>query len=626
MKKTLTVLFACLFATGLYAQSNFGKIQGKVTDSKTKAPIAYATILLQKDGIRKGGAYTDDNGKYVINALDPGDYTITVNYIGYSDKKVTGIEVSPNSTKFVNIEMSEPGEGGGAKIETIVITAGKPLIEKDKNSKTISSKDITKLPTRNLNAIAGTSSAANVGSDGSISFLGSRTDGTAYFVDGVRVLSNQGVPQGAQGQIDIIQSGIPAQYGDFTGGAISITTKGPSRFKSRSFELISSSPFDPYNYNQAEFSAVGPLWIKNKGGGDKEYVALGYQFAANLNYASDGNPGYGGYYSVKDEKLAELEASPVIENPNGPGNVYRSLLLTADDLELGKARKNVARYFGNVQGKLEYLPNKKSSLTFFGSFRQSNANNWGYTQSLMNYKEYSNSTSQTLRSYVKFTQRLGETSEDDKEKKKALFSDAYYTLRLDYQSTWSETQNINHGLNFFDYGYIGKFTSYRTPRYEYVNDATQFVDQNGDTVIRQGFFNLAGFGNTEMTFEASDKNELRSRYTSSFFENAAARGDNIVANFQVQQGLGLLNGFTPSLTYSLWSNPGTGATGYNKGQTERAAAYAQGEAILNLENTHDLQFGMYFEQTFFSNWGLGAGGLWSLMPYIMRLVLLTLML
>ena len=124
----------------------------------------------------------------------------------------------------------------------------------------------------------------------------------------------------------------------------------------------------------------------------------------------------------------DLEKNPIIENPNGPLNVYRSLLLTEDDLEVTKARKNVGVYVGNIQGKLEYQTNKNSTLTLFGSFNQSQGNNFNYDQSLMNYNRYSNSTSQNLRTYVKFTQRLGTTSEEDKEKKKALFSDAFYNM------------------------------------------------------------------------------------------------------------------------------------------------------------------------------------------------------
>ena len=615
MKKTLTILLCLCFSSVAFSQSNFGKIQGKVTDAKTKSPIGYATILLEKDGIRKGGAYTDENGKYSINALDPGTYALTVKYLDYQDKKVEGIDVSANSTKYLNIEMTQKGADDVTQITTIVVRAGKPLIEKDKNQTTLTSSDITKLPTRSLNAIAATASGVVQSSSG-LSFLGSRTDGTAYFVDGVRVIGNTGVPQSAQGQIDIIQSGIPAQYGDFTGGAISITTKGPSRFVGRSFEIISSSPFDPYHYNQAEFSAVGPLWVKNKGGGDDEFVAIGYQVAANFNYTADPSPGYGGFYVVKDDVLAEIEANPLTANPNGPGLIPRSALLTSNDLVKERARRNVARMTGNFTGKLEFQPNKSTTITLGSNFSQTQGNNFQYQQSLMNYKDYSQTTSQTLRTFLKFTQRLGNKNPDDNEGKKSLLTDAFYNIRLDYTSNWSETENPTHQDNLFDYGYLGQFTSYRSPFYAYRNDPTWHIDQNGDTVNRQGYFELAGFYDSTIRFQSSGLNTFRSNYTQNLFDATEEAGGNIFSTTQIFQGLGLPNGFNASTTYSLWSNPGTVSYFYSKSQYERAAAYAQGEATLNLENPHDLQFGMYYEQTFASRWAIGANQLWTLMPQL----------
>jgi hypothetical protein len=38
--------------------------------------------------------------------------------------------------------------------------------------------------------------------------------------------------------------------------------------------------------------------------------------------------------------------------------------------------------------------------------------------------------------------------------------------------------------------------------------------------------------------------------------------------------------------------------------------------LFEFRNTHDLQFGMYFEQTLFSGWSLGASELWRLMPQL----------
>lgn len=615
MKKTLTLLFSLLLVFSASAQSNFGKIQGKIIAKKTKQPIGFATVIVKKDGVNKGGTYSDAQGNYSVPALEPGNYSVTVKFLDYSDAVVEDVEVNANSIKFLNIEMVQTEDA--ATLGPIVVKAGKPLIEKDKNQTTLSSSDITKLPTRSLNAIAATSSAVNQSSSG-LSFLGRRTDGTAYYVDGVRVIGSASVPQAAQGQIDIIQSGIPAQYGDFTGGAINITTKGPSRFVGRSAEVISSSQWDPYNFNQVELSAVGPLWIKNKGGGTEEYVKLGYVVAGNLNYTVDPSPGYGGFYVVNDETLDEIVQNPLTANPNGPGLIPRSSLLTADDLVLEKARRNVERLAGNFNGKLEFQPNKNSTLALFGSYNYSEGKNFQYSQYLMNYDENSISTNQTLRTYLKFTQRLANQNQDDLKEgeSKSLFTDAYYTIRIDYQNAMGETQNPTHQDNFFDYGYLGQFTSYRQPRYGYESGSQLFVDQNGDTVSRQGYYYLAGFSNDSLTFTPSGLNPARSNYTSNFYASAAENGFNVFSPTQVQLGLGLLNGFNSNATYSLWYNPGTVAYFYSKTQSERFAAYAQGSATLDLENDHDLQFGMYFEQNFLSRWAIGANQLWTLMPQL----------
>ena len=564
MKRTLTLFSTFFIVFSVLAQSNFGKIQGVVTDASKKTPVAYATVFVTKDGIKKGGAYTDTDGKYAVSALEPGTYDITVTYIGYAEQVVQGVVVNANSTTFQNIEMSTSDQ----TIKKLVVTAGRPLIEKDKNQTSISGKDIQKMPTRSLAAIAATTSGVTQTSSG-LSFMGTRSDGNAVYVDGVRVIGSSSMPQAAQGQIDIIQSGIPAAYGDFTGGAISITTRGPSRLVRRSFEMISSSPFDPYHYNQVEFFTTGPLWIKNKGGGDDEYVALGYLMAANFNFQLDPSPGYGGFYIAKDDVLAEIESNPLAPNPNGPGLVPRSSLLEWNDLQLEKARRNVRQYVGNFQLKLEYQPNKNSTLSLYGSYSGNNGYNFQYSQYLLNYNENSISFDQTLRTYIKFTQRLQTEDPDAKDAEKPLFTDVYYNVRLDYQSVWGETQNPTHGDNFFDYGYLGRFTSYRVPVYLYNNQATSFVDQNGDTVVRQGYWELAGFGNEQITFEKSDLNPARANYTQNYFDAVEQQGGTVFSTAQIQNGLGLLNGFNANATYSLWYNPGTVAYFYSKTQSER---------------------------------------------------------
>ena len=45
-------------------------------------------------------------------------------------------------------------------------------------------------------------------------------------------------------------------------------------------------------------------------------------------------------------------------------------------------------------------------------------------------------------------------------------------------------------------------------------------------------------------------------------------------------------------------------------------AFAQGNATLNLKNSHDLQFGLLYEQSIYSRWAINANGLWTLMPQL----------
>ncbi|MBO6516494.1 MAG: carboxypeptidase-like regulatory domain-containing protein [Bacteroidia bacterium] len=610
---TVVLVFASVVAFG---QANFGEIRGKVIDKSTKKPLDYAEIVVKKEGIGKGGGLSDELGNYTIKPLEPGEYVVEVTYVGYNTRQIGGVVVTGNNISYLNVELAPAA--GGEKLKVVTVTRYKTnIIEPDKNQKSFSDKDLVKMAVRSAGGLAATSSAANTTASGGVSFLGQRTDATRVFIDGVPVIGSAALPQGAQSQVDIIQSGVPAQYGDFTGGAINYTTKGPSRYFRKSFEVISSSLFDPYHYNYAQGFMSGPLWVKNRGGGDKEYVALGFQLSGDLNYSKDPSPLYGGVYVVKDDVLAELEQNPLAPNPQGSGFVPASSFLTEDDLVLEKARRNVDFMRGSLQAKLEYQPNKNSTITLFGSGNYQNSNSYSRAQYLLNYKNNAESINQTYRTYLKFTQRLRSTSPDDKENEsKSLISDAFYTVRVDYQTSISSTKHATHGDNIFDYGYVGAFNHYRTPFYRFNTNEKKFIDQNGDTVTRRGFFELGGYTDTLLTYKASDLNPERARYTTNFFDNADALGQRVFADGQVFEGLGVINGFSIQNTYSLFLNPGTNASGFSKSQAERFSAYAMGEASLNLKNKHDLQFGMTYEQNLYSGYSLNANGLWTLMPQL----------
>ena len=59
-------------------------LTGRVTDNTNKSPLIGANVILEGTSL---GAATDDKGKYEINSIPTGNYTITVSYIGFRNFK-----------------------------------------------------------------------------------------------------------------------------------------------------------------------------------------------------------------------------------------------------------------------------------------------------------------------------------------------------------------------------------------------------------------------------------------------------------------------------------------------------------------------------------------------------------
>lgn len=83
-----------------------GEIRGKVTDSKTKKPLDYGSIIIENDRRKVvAHALTDDDGYYIVKQLEPGEYTVKCTYIGYLNSVITAVNVEADFIRFVNLPM-----------------------------------------------------------------------------------------------------------------------------------------------------------------------------------------------------------------------------------------------------------------------------------------------------------------------------------------------------------------------------------------------------------------------------------------------------------------------------------------------------------------------------------------
>ena len=78
MKQNLCIFFLVILSFSVFSQTS--TIRGFVYDKDSKEPIMFCNVFLQGTVI---GSATDENGMYIIHAVEPGNYKLTATYIGY---------------------------------------------------------------------------------------------------------------------------------------------------------------------------------------------------------------------------------------------------------------------------------------------------------------------------------------------------------------------------------------------------------------------------------------------------------------------------------------------------------------------------------------------------------------
>jgi outer membrane receptor protein involved in Fe transport len=592
MVRKLLFLLVLLLAANAAVFAQSGSLQGKVIDKATKEPIPFTNIIIENKGTQAGGTASDFDGKYTIKPITPGTYDVKASFLGYKPVQITGVPVRSGTIEYLNIEL----ESTAVQVEGVTITKYRiPLIDKDKtvSGATVTSEEISKMPNRSAASVA-TSVGGVFSRDGEVGNVrGQRTDGNVTYIDGIRVRGSGGLPESAIEQVSVILGGVPAQYGDATGGIINITTKGPSRQFGGGLELQTSQFLDPFGSHRVGLNMTGPLFM-NKA---KTEALLGYFVAADFNYHKDGATLPLGMYKVNDAKLADLEKNPLRASGTGSGTFQNAEFIRMSDLEELKSTLNTDGYDVNASGKLDVKTGKNTNLTFGGSYNMYSGNNYSFYNSVFNYNRNSYSQGNTWRVFGRFTQRFPAAKEGN-----SLIKNIYYSIQADYTSIENKTEDPELKDNLFAYGYVGKFDTYKTKGYDVTFDTT-----GGDLTLRA---NMNGFADTLVTYQRAEFNPVLANYTSNFYD--LYPNPNRVDD--IYQGGGMLNGYTPngvfSGVYSLWSAPGNQQAGYAKNFTQQITANMNFSADIG---NHEIKLGFTFERYSQSSYSYAPITFWQQM-------------
>ena len=246
--RQIILLKLCLLAT-LFSWSQESSVHGKVTDSNDN-PLTYVKVVV--DGENKG-AFTDENGEYLLSDLKPGKYTLLIRSIDYGSTQKE-IELKPNDSLRIDFNL-----GKQIKDFDEVVVSG-TMKEARKSDSPVPTEVYTDEyfkanPTpsifESLQNVNGVRPQINcsVCNTGDIHINGLEGPYTMILIDGMPIVSGlstvyglNGIPQALIERVEIVKGPSSTLYGsEAVGGVINVITKSPSNTPKLTADIFGTS-------------------------------------------------------------------------------------------------------------------------------------------------------------------------------------------------------------------------------------------------------------------------------------------------------------------------------------------------------------------------------------------------
>ncbi|WP_426700180.1 carboxypeptidase regulatory-like domain-containing protein [Rhodanobacter sp. Col0626] len=238
-KKELCLLIAMSLAGGVvHAQSTTGSIVGQVPAGTGETVTVQSTSGLQRE------AQVDSRGRYTVNQLPLGTYTVTLKHNGATAQTRSGVNLRVGQATDVSFNPeAASGDMAAKNLAGVNVTANTlPSIDVTSvDSRTvITAEQLRKLPlgfTAEAAALLAPGVVNNTGgfttaTGGSLaSFGGAGANENAYYINGFNTtdpLKSEGgitLPYGSIDQEEVYTGGYSAQYGRSDGGVINMVGK-----------------------------------------------------------------------------------------------------------------------------------------------------------------------------------------------------------------------------------------------------------------------------------------------------------------------------------------------------------------------------------------------------------------
>jgi len=285
----IAVLLA-LLGLSLWA-SEGGSLLGIVTDpSGAPIPGAKVTATVTATAVKQT-ATTDGRGFYAFQSLPIGHYDVDVDASGFRTLRRSGVAIDVHSKVVVDVSLSI-----GERTETVTVSEAAAHVETadTQMGEVITAKQMTAVPlngrsyTDLLSLQSGVAPITSLTSDtaqdvgvsafspsgdlnpGTVSINGQREFANSFVLNGSDVEEDVNMGAAIVPNLDsiaefrILTSNFDAEYGEFSGGQISVVTKsGTNAMHGDAFEFLRNTDLDARNY----FSPTRGAFDQNQYGG-----------------------------------------------------------------------------------------------------------------------------------------------------------------------------------------------------------------------------------------------------------------------------------------------------------------------------------------------------------------------
>jgi hypothetical protein len=419
-------------------------------------------------------------------------------------------------------------------------------------------------------------------------FYGISTGANSTFIDGVQISDASDFPVRLIQSYSLFTSQSPISMGFTSGGITSLQTLTPNSKFTVLADVYSDQAYSLHSIN-GELAINMPLSVNGKSTGNNPGPTL--LIAAKFAKSDNTDPIWKKTKTLSPESLSRLTANPFGSGVGHQKVIEYSEYVMPEDLVDQKTPDNSGKTGIYPFLKLS-IPVTKNATLSFGSYSVIDK-----TDVFDHNNAMFNASNNAVRSRRNFDNSVNWNHQIDVNSDLRLT----YDLQLQYANHFEKTESPEHGKNFFDYGYIGKFTSSKTDTYEIGS-----VEVDGQYYSNVMVLNSHDY-DTLVTFEPSAINPSVSVYTTDVYANKLNHKFRNMDELMLAGGL--INGMQPRSVYGLYNNTGTISNNYQEISEEKIRIAFSMKADYK---SHNFLIGGEYNRETNSHYSVAPVGLWNL--------------